>query len=68
MLVKIQISQASSDRKKHMLIYNKSRTVTREREASPEVIKAIKGRSKAFFNIRDTPDGFVIESEADWQD
>ncbi len=72
MLVKIQISQFSSDSNVHMLIYDKKRSVRIEQVATPEILKKMKGRPKAFFNaVMNKPKGaepnIDIQEEAPWQ-
>lgn len=52
MIVKVQISQFSTDGGTHMLIYNKSRTVRYEDVATDEVLKAMDGSLKEFFKAK----------------
>lgn len=55
MIVKVQISVGSSDGKKHMLIYNKDKSVMYEDEATDQVLKLMNGRPKLFFEAEVIP-------------
>lgn len=68
MIVKVQISQFSSDGIKYMFFYNRSRSIMEERNLTEEVLKAMKGRAKAFFKVNITPDSFSIIEEVPDQD
>jgi hypothetical protein len=49
MIVKVQISQFTSDGVKTMLVYDKSRKHEFEDVATKEVLEIMKGRPKLFF-------------------
>ncbi len=49
MIVKVQLSLATNVGQRQVLVYNQSRTVRYEGSASPELIEAMAGRTKAFF-------------------
>lgn len=55
-IVKVQLSLASSTELQYMLIYNKGKTVMYQGAATDEVIKQMAGEVKAFFNARLEPD------------
>lgn len=74
MIVKVQLSLASSDGKQQMLIYNKDRSINYQAEATPEVIKVMKKEDKQFFHARldadkDAPGGkrVALICVTDWQ-
>lgn len=67
MIVKVQISLASSDNKKQMLVYNKSRNVMYEDAASPEILKLIRNRPKAYFNAEVVNTKIVLDDEVEQQ-
>ena len=52
MIVKVQISQASSDGLVHMLVYDKAREHIYEDEATQEVLDLMGDKKKAFFQAR----------------
>lgn len=49
MIVKVQISQSSSDSQKHMLVYDRKRKYLYEEVASAEILAIMNGRPKVFF-------------------
>lgn len=61
MIVKVQVAQSGHGAGKLLLIYDESRDVTLQCE-SPDVLKLMKGRPKAFFHaeIVSTDDGHKI--------
>lgn len=71
MIVKVQISQFSSDNIERLLVYDESRKFMYETEESKEIkpIKELmKGQAKAFFNAALIGSEFNILSSAEWQD
>lgn len=52
MIVKVQISQFDSEGRTMMLIYDNSRKVSFEGEATPDVLKMMDGLPKKFFEAR----------------
>ncbi len=74
MIVKVQISQFSSDGTVNMLIYDESRKHRFEGEATQEVLNIMDGQSKQYFQAKLLPDlnkkgafRFQILSKAPWQ-
>lgn len=68
MIIKLQISQFSSDSTKRMLAYDETRDYSFESNATKEVLALMKGRPKAFFYATlDKELKFVIGEEAPWQ-
>lgn len=68
MIVKVQISQFSSDGKLHVLIYNKDQSVLYEAEATKAIAKLMGDRPKAFFHAILNGSKAEIGLEAPWQD
>ena len=75
MIVKVQMSQFTSDRVKHMLIYDKTRQHTYEGIASKDVIAVMGNDPKAFFEAElvDDPNKqgakrFKLIKRVKWQD
>lgn len=50
MIVKVQISQATSAPKAQVLVYNKERTLSYQGDATEEILDLMDGRPKAFFH------------------
>lgn len=67
MIVKVQISQFSSDGKTRMLVYNEDRTVKYEGEATAEIITKMKGLPKQFFHSEIKNWERLIQQQAPWQ-
>jgi len=67
-IVKIQISLASSDGQSWAMIYDQSKTRIAQFEPPKLLLDIMKGRPKAFFYAILVNDKFVIEEEAPWQE
>lgn len=71
MVVKIQVSQKSSDNVQRVLIYNETREFMYETEEPKEVesvLEIMNGHPKAYFNAEIIDTKFELQSVADWQD
>lgn len=68
MVVKVQLSLASSDGKRHLLIYNKDRTLYVERLATQEDINMVKGKSKSFWVANYTDEVLHLLKPARWEE
>jgi len=66
-IVKVQLSQVSSDDIKHILIYNENRDIYYQTAATPEFIKLMKGQPKQFFWAQVVNGQINIHQKADWQ-
>lgn len=67
-IVKVQISLFSSDNTANVLVYNKDQSVVFEGEVSKEVVKAMKGETKAFFYFTAMKGGYIrLFGKAPWQ-
>lgn len=69
MIVKIQtpISSNVPPEQRAALVYNKDRSKEFPISISDELIQAMKGRPKAFFNVHFEGANMIIDSEAPWQ-
>lgn len=68
-IVKVQISQLSSDNELHVLAYNKDKSIWYEDIATDEVLAMMNFREKAFFYYEIDGEGEVIlGEEAPWQE
>lgn len=67
MIVKVQISQFSSDGVSRMLVYNESRTVKYEGEVTKEVLLKMKGLPKQFFHSEIKNGERILLKVAPWQ-
>lgn len=76
MIVKVQISQFDSEGRCMMLVYDKSREVYYEDEATKDVLNKMDGKSKKFFEAEVIPHPInwakgeniiQIGEEAEWQ-
>lgn len=67
MIVKVQVSLASSLNSQQILIYNKSRSVMTQQDASEEIIKLMDGCFKAFFHAHIDDKMIILDKEAKWQ-
>lgn len=63
MIVKVQLSQATSDGIKRILLYNKDRSFTYEGVFGPDIADAMAGRPKAFFEASMGPGGLELGDE-----
>ncbi len=52
MIVKVQLSLATNAGQRQVLVYNQSRSVRYEGTASPELVIAMDGQDKGFFEAR----------------
>lgn len=67
MIVKVQVSLASSYDKKRVLIYNEDRTVEYEQEADQAILDIMDGAPKKYFNAHMEKTLLVIDEEVDPQ-
>ncbi len=69
-IVKVQLSLATSHDKQQVLVYDEDHKNSYEGDASPEIIKAMDGEVKKFFYaIFPTKPGMIdMFEEAPWQD
>lgn len=69
MIVKVQLSLATTKGKRQVLVYNKKRTIEYEDDASPELINLLGDQPKAFFHAYVDEDNVIrIQKPAEWQD
>ena len=70
MIVKVQLSQFDSRGEKRLLVYNKSRTVQYEGEATPEIIAEMGDEQKKFFRaaVNHETGKIEIQDDAPWQE
>jgi hypothetical protein len=70
MIVKVQVSLATTEPKRRVLVYNRSRSVQWEDEASADILKVMNGKAKAFFHatVSKKTKRLEIGAETDWQD
>lgn len=67
MIVKVQVSLASSDGVTRVLIYNEDKTFSYEGGVNPDMVEAMNGRPKAYFLASMGPGGLEIGDEVDEQ-
>lgn len=67
MVVKVQISQFSSDGKTQMLVYNKARTVKYEGEPPAGLLTKMNGSPKQFFHSEVKNGERILLAVAPWQ-
>ena len=58
-VVKVQLSLSTTETKRQLLVYNRSKTVFHQMDAPAEVIKAVGGEPKSFWLAR--MNGTLIE-------
>lgn len=63
MIVKVQVSLASSDGVTRVLIYNQSRSFKYEGGVNQDMVDTMAGRPKAFFEASMGPEGLEIGDE-----
>lgn len=68
MIVKIQLSQFTTGESRRMLMYDRSRMVQHEAEATPEIIELLGDRPKAYFHAEVIGGELMIDEEAPKQD
>jgi len=69
MVFKVQISLASSDNKRHLLIYNKGKSILYQQELTKELEKSLGTEIKAFwFGYVSAEKRIVLTSKAPMQD
>jgi hypothetical protein len=68
MIVKVQVSLASSDGVTRVLIYNQSRSFTYEGGVNQDMVETMAGRAKAYFEADMGPGGLEIGDEVEGQD
>ena len=65
MIVKVQMSQFSSDGVPRVLIYNESKSFTYEGGVNVDMVETMAGRSKAYFEAEMGPEGLEIGDEVE---
>ena len=68
MIVKVQLSLASSDGKTDVLVYNQDRSIQYMGAAWPELVEMMGGEHRAFFNAGLVDGDIVLNEPTDWQD
>lgn len=70
MIVKVQLSLFDSHGRSRVLIYDRARTIEWQGDATPELVRLMGGRQKAFFeaSINHKTKQIEIVSEAGWQE
>lgn len=70
MIVKVQMSLATTEKKPQVLVYNEDRSVTWQGDSTEDFVDLLDGETKGFFEAKiRTTDGFIeIDGPADWQD
>lgn len=69
MIVKVQLSQYTTEDEQQVLVYNKSKSIFYEETASKKIIGMMAGRFKAFFKARLEKDGtLTLKKPAKWQE
>ena len=70
MIVKVQISLASSNPVQQVLVYNKNKSIWYEGDASKKLIKQMGGRFKMFFKAKMEKDNSITlikpAKQQDW--
>ncbi len=66
-IVKVQLSQYTTDNKQRMLIYDEKRIWQLECQAPEKIIKILNGRPKAYFNAQLIRGELVLEGEVSTQ-
>lgn len=59
MVVKVQLSQATTAGRRQVLVYSLDRSIRYEGDADAELVEAIGDRQKAFFQAEVNDDGFL---------
>jgi hypothetical protein len=67
MIFKVQISRSSSDGIKHVLMYNKDRSIQDQSVASEEILLLMKDAPKKFFNAIVEDGTIKLLDVAHWQ-
>lgn len=68
MIVKVQLSLATSHNKRQVMIYDQSQRHCYQGDASVDVIAVMCGRPKVFFNATLEGNEFILFDEAPWQE
>ena len=69
MIIKVQVSLFTTEAKQQVFMYNQSRDLEWQCDATPELLALMAGEPKKFFNAHWTKvRGFRIIDEAPWQD
>jgi hypothetical protein len=70
MIVKVQVSLATTHEKRQVLVYNEDKSVYYEDDASREILQRMDGRVKVYFNARMVGTDIEIQGEVkeeqDW--
>ena len=69
MIVKVQLSVASSFAERRMLVYNEDQSVRYEAAAPPSILELMAGDLKSFFHAHLDTDGKInLNHRAEWQE
>ena len=69
MIVKVQVSLATTLDNQRVLMYNEDRSAQYECDVDQTIVDLMNGRLKAFFHAELLPDGeLTIHKDAPWQD
>jgi hypothetical protein len=68
MIVKVQMSQFTSDGVSRVLIYNESKSFTYEGGVNEDMVETMAGRPKAYFEAEMGPEGLEIGAEVEAPD
>lgn len=68
MIVKVQLSLATSANVQQVLVYSEDRKISWEGDASREIIRRMKGEPKAFFYAHIKNKVILLDDLAKWQE